>query len=567
MTKSLFSALALSLTLGCAATAQDAGPPAPPGATTAAGPHVDNYRNNAAHSGYTSDKLPTPLSLLWRHTVSFIKDNPASPVYAGNTIYFAGGPNLYAVNAADGTVKWKFPPDNEAGANFVVTPCLDGGFLYAGRDDGQFYKLDAKTGRQEWARKVGGNVRSSPVVQGGTVFFGSGDSKCYALRTDTGTPIWAFATDAPITASPTLSAGQVTVASSDNNIYALNAVTGKKSWSVRLDSDPSVSPPVYSDNTIFVGSGASLFALTARGGNAKWTKRLTAEASSPPTVGNGSVFIATQDKQIYAFTTRGGSKWTAKVDYPCYAAPLLAGDVLLVPTQHGVLYALDAETGKPRWQYVVQAVATDEQPKYQYTDIASAPIFVDKTLFVLSDDGSLSAFRADAVDTLAPQMSLMTPAPGSTIPGARVFYGAVVVDEGSGVNPATVSLTVDGAAVPASRYDPSANAVLIDVNSPAYTTLPSLADGPHLATIKATDWRGNTLTQSWGFTVDNRFNPPGSSAPSAAAPPVLDTPPTIGGLPTPPGSGGAQQSRRRRRGGGAPAPSGNPGTPPPPPPF
>lgn len=507
MTPRLSTAAATCLLLGTVTPAALSQATAP----AAVGPQVSVYRNNPAHTGYTTEPMPTPVSLLWRHTTQAAKGNPASPVSANGVVFFCSGPNVYAVSATDGTLKWKFPAGDSTVGNFESTPTLDAGSLYVGADDGQVFKLDAKTGAQTWVKKVGGAVRSSPIISGALVYFGSADRSCYALSLDSGQTVWSFVTQGPVTASPTLLGNQVIFASSDNILYGLNAKGGEQVWTVHLPSDPSPAGPIYGDGNMYVGAGTAVYQIGPRGANAHALHDFGVAVTAPPTFNAGMLYIVTQDRKVTALNARGRVRWTANLDYLSNAAPLLAGDLLLVPTQHGILYGFDAQTGTLKWQYVVQAVGTETQPKYQATDIASAPIWVGKTLYVLSDDGSLSAFRANAVDKVAPQVLDLTPAPGAVVAGVRIPYGARVFDDGSGLDPSTVRFLIDNAPASLVKYDPSKNGVFIDLNKDiqGFSNQPA-ADGLHQASIQARDWRGNSVTKTWAFVVDNTLNPPGT---------------------------------------------------------
>ena len=102
----------------------------------------------------------------------------------------------------------------------------------------------------------------------------------------------------------------------------------------------------------------------------------------------------------------------------------MTGNLLLVPTLNGVLSGYDAGSGKLVWRYVLQASATDSQPKATSTEVYNAPIAADGALYVVSDDGTLSAFRPDAPDNVAPQLTQLVPDAGATVPSANLVYGA-----------------------------------------------------------------------------------------------------------------------------------------------
>ena len=61
----------------------------------------------------------------------------------------------------------------------------------------------------------------------------------------------------------------------------------------------------------------------------------------------------------------------------------------------------------------MQASATDSQPKYPSATVYAAPIVAGGTLYVVSDDGSLTAFRSDAPGNIAPQITQMVPEAGA----------------------------------------------------------------------------------------------------------------------------------------------------------
>jgi outer membrane protein assembly factor BamB len=484
--------------------------PAIPSAAAISKTQVDYYRGNIGHTGVATESLVAPLSVLWRHTTSLAKNNPASPVYGAATVYFPSAGALYALNAVDGTTKWQYPADSKAHAYFASTPALSGGFLYVTDDDGQAYKIEAATGKEVWTAKLEGAIRSAPVLSEGLVFFGSGNDHCYALSADTGQVVWDQPTGGSITTSPTITGGLVVFASADNNIYSLNVRTGKKAWSVAFDADPSVAPLVFDGREIYVTAGDTVYGLDPGNGTRRSKIQLPTTVLVPPTISSDSVYVVTQANVLYALTSAGHEKWRVTLDGAETAPPLLAGNMLLAATQPGVVSGYETGSGKLVWRYVMQASATDSQPKYPTANVFAAPIVADGTLYIVSDDGSLTAFRKDAPDAVAPQMSQLVPETGATVRGDNLTYGALIVDDGTGINPATVRLLVDGEEDTQAKYHAGQNAVY---NMP---TTP-LKEGTHELTVKASDWRGNAVSQTWSFTISDqaqgpgRFGPPGFS--------------------------------------------------------
>ncbi len=493
--------------------ADEAAAQAPVSAKTPA--TVGFYRGNTGHTGVSPETLSAPLSLLWRHTTLASPNNPASAVTANGSVYFVSGGGVYAVSAADGSTLWQYPADGKSGTLFAATPAFADGFLYAADDNGQVTKLDAATGKAVWKAKLDGALRSSPVVNDGVVFFGSGNTHCYALSADTGQILWDVTTGGAVLTSPVIAGGLVVFASSDDTVYSLGARTGRKAWSVPYDADPSLVPLVYDGRVLLVTAGDTVYSLDPASGRQRTTLKLPTTVLIPPTVSTDATYIVTQSNALYALGTGGRQQWKTTLGAAPTAPPLLAGSLLLVTTQPGIVSGYEAASGRLVWRYAVQATATDSQPKAASVDVFSAPIVADGTLYVVGDDGTLSAFRADAPDNVGPDVVQLAPASGATVPTDNLTYGAQIVDAGSGINPATVSLELDGAADPLALFHADADAIY-------HTSTTPLTEGDHQITVKATDWRGNTTSQNWHFTVrngatnrGNRFNPFGRGYPGA----------------------------------------------------
>ncbi len=488
--KSYTAMVALMLT-GGAVHAQT--PPVAPAAP------VGDYRANPGHTGVSKESLTAPLTLLWRHTASAAKNNPASAVYGNGVVYFVSGGVAYALDAADGTTRWQYPADGKPQANFGATPTLDGTGLYLADDTGQVTRLDAATGKAVWVAKLEGAIRASPAVNGGAVYVGSGANHCYALSADTGKTIWDQQTAGAVTTAPIVIGGIVAFAAADGNVYGLGARDGHKVWSQSFDPDPSTQAMAYDGQYIYVTSGPVLARLDPGSGARRPTVTLPTLLAAPPTVSTAGLYAITQSNVLYALGPTGGVRWKVTLDSASSAPPLLAGGVILAPTQGGVVSGYDAGTGKLIWQYAVQASATDSQPKAQTVQV-SAPMLADGTLYVVSDDGTLSAFRTTAPDNIGPQFPQLVPAEGQTVPSGGLTYGALLVDEGSGINPATLSMSVDGQPDTKALYQAGPGSI-------SDTPTTALKEGEHKISVTATDWRGNKATQTWTFRVNDN---PGS---------------------------------------------------------
>ena len=138
------------------------------------------------------------------------------------------------------------------------------------------------------------------VTADGLLFFGASDGRVQCLSAADGSPKWTYWTEGGIFAAPTIDQGRLYVGSADGRVYALEAATGRLLWRFR---------PGPSDRRVLVFG----------------------HLQSPWPVNSG-VLVA--DGVAYA-----------------------AAGIRLQPGSYVV--ALDAVTGKPRWQQMNPASAND----------------------------------------------------------------------------------------------------------------------------------------------------------------------------------------------------------------
>ena len=443
---------------------------------------VDIGRSNAV-----TDQLTTPLTLLWKTSLLGINQDPQSPAYAGGTVYYAAGTNVYAVRATDGAALWT----STGTAAFDTSPAISGDALYVGADDAYLYKISLKDGSVLWKQNLGTEVRSSPVVANGRVFAGTNDGHVFALDPLAGAVVWSFQAGAAVSTPIAVDGrGYLLFCAGDSKLYDIDGSTGHQKWQLHFSADPTGSPPAYANDTVYVGAGQKMYALNPRTGYTKWQTQLAQGVASPAAVGDGCEFVATDDNQIVCLNSEGGQVWAAAIGSRSITAPLVIGKTLIVSTEHGVLLAYSADTGTLLWDYVLQSPG----------NVQASGIYADNTLYALGTDGGLAAFQAKTPDREGPEITTVSPKEDDTVLGTNIPYAATIVDVGSGVSPATVSLTLDGAVLSSARYSAEHNGLAVATGA---APAAPLSDGLHTLVIKAADWKGNTTTKTWQFSVDN----------------------------------------------------------------
>lgn len=272
----------------------------------------------------------------------------SSPVIGQGLVYFGSGDGfVYALDAATGTMKWRF----RTGDVVHASPALAKGVLYVGSWDTYFYALDAATGKEKWHFKTGEDrlthnqtgIQSSAIVVDGMVYFGCRDAHVYALDEDTGKKKWEYPTNGSwVVATPIVQNGKLYYVTSDSGMMqALDAKTGAPLYSLDLHKWPLFSSPAIAGSMLYVGSfsgrlvaadlGTSkvawefatdaskqnLAALADADGNPKWNalipdmfyddmvngvqRILTVGAMlSSPVVSDGVIFVGSSDGSLYA---------------------------------------------------------------------------------------------------------------------------------------------------------------------------------------------------------------------------------------------------------------------------
>ena len=142
------------------------------------------YGGDYANTRYSSlNQIDTSnvgrLRVAWMRSLGTLESQEATPIVVGDMMYVSTstGPRyVFAFNAKDGAVKWKYEP--ELPTDFAATVCcgLDSrgvayanGKVFVTRLDAKMVALDANTGKELWTvtvvdYKAGHAITSPPVV-------------------------------------------------------------------------------------------------------------------------------------------------------------------------------------------------------------------------------------------------------------------------------------------------------------------------------------------------------------------------------------------------------------------
>lgn len=255
---------------------------------------------------YCFDLKPTPdgqANVLWHLQGERYPDCESSPVSDGRTVWFGlgeGGNTLVAVDAVEGTERWRVPtPYPVFAAPTLVQDSEGTGRLYVGMGNGNFvlsadelraakveslreegksseeiaaaekalatagevWCLNAATGELLWSLPVPdtvlGSIAYQPAAETGQpdrLFFGSRDGHVYSMTSE-GKPIGKWNAGAPILASPALATKHVYIATKPGRLIALQSNTLQPAWDMTVQQAGTLtSSPAVADGHVFVGT-------------------------------------------------------------------------------------------------------------------------------------------------------------------------------------------------------------------------------------------------------------------------------------------------------------------------
>ena len=272
----------------------------------------------------------------------------SSPALWNGAVYFGNGDgNIYSLNAATGSLKWKF----KTGDVVHASPAIVDGKLYIGSWDSYFYALDAVTGKELWRFKTGEDpdihnqvgIQSSATVADGVVYFGCRDSKFYALDAATGRQRWFFPNMGSwVITSPVVQAGKVYFATSDTALFHIvDAQTGAPIDSLKFHWPIFGSPSIAGNTLYLAGQDGKLVAIDLTSRKPVWVFQTEASRQSLPALSKPdgdpnyeAAFASSFYDDLFIGIAKLHTVGTI------LSSPVISGSVVYIGSADGNLYAL-----------------------------------------------------------------------------------------------------------------------------------------------------------------------------------------------------------------------------------
>ncbi|HEV2188682.1 MAG TPA: PQQ-binding-like beta-propeller repeat protein [Stellaceae bacterium] len=333
----------------------------------------------------------------------------SQPVIAKGQIFaMDGGTQVSALDTAAGGKIWQvdLKPEKLRGTAFGGGPCFWNDRLYVSTGYAEVAALDPANGSVIWRQNVGSPVHAAPTVVDNRIFIVTVDNELVALSAQDGSRLWShngIPESAGLlgSASPAVEGENVVVAYSSGELFALRVENGRAVWNENLASGRHLNAisamadihgrPVIDRGRVFaVSHSGRMMAIELRSGAHVWEQDM-ASSHQPWCVGD-FVFILANDNEVVCLTRNEGKvKWAQplphyenekkKEDPIRWAGPVLGGDQLIALSSTGVAMYVSPLTG--------EILGQNDLSDRCYL----GPIIANSTLYMLTDDANLSAYR------------------------------------------------------------------------------------------------------------------------------------------------------------------------------
>ena len=343
----------------------------------------------------------------------------AGPVVAGGRVYVVDTEaRLRAFDAANGREVWNVfvgdADDTDKGSSarrnerslFGGGVSVEGERVFATNGLGDVVAFNAADGAVVWRKRPGGPLRGAPTLSNGNLYVVSQDNQLFALRQSDGNVEWTESGTLEVSgvfgvAAPAAAQGTVVAGFSSGELTAYRYENGRPVWqdalsrtsistSVGTISDIDADPVVDQGRVFAIGAGGRMVAMELVTGQRVW--EINAGGISTPWVAGEWLFAVTDDARLLAVTRSNGRvRWATQLkrwrnakrkrNPVSWVGPVLAGNRLIAISSEGEMVYVTPGTG------AIEATVDYGRP------VSLAPAVANNTLFVLDDEGRLTAWR------------------------------------------------------------------------------------------------------------------------------------------------------------------------------
>lgn len=256
-------------------------------------------------------------------------------------------------------------------SNILVVPCTDG----------TIYAFDASTGEDKWKCVTTKAIVASPTIYKKNVYVGGADEHFRALRLKDGKLLWSWpGVRGFCDGAPYVDKYQVLFTTWDNRLFSIDPVSGTTQWAwapkgSAFYSPGSCTPIKVGDRVFIVRPDRRTYCFNTWTGEMLFVIDGGRESFVLDDDGK-TIYVKSMDGKAYAFdvtipltqingTLDGANVPALEMDRTKWfvnsgmgkdigsSALAVCGNLLLLPSDKGVVHALDKNTGKALWQHRV----------------------------------------------------------------------------------------------------------------------------------------------------------------------------------------------------------------------
>jgi len=358
----------------------------------------------ACSSSKDERRVPVPLTefkpvlnvqQVWKASVGKAGRYLFSPVAVGDAVYAAGANgSVVKIDAQTGKEVWsiKLKGDLSAGVG------SDGNLTAVGGLKGEVYVLD-EHGKLFWQATAPGEIISPPLVGNGLVLVRTIDGQIVAFDAQTGAQKWVYRNRAVplnlrVSSGMTFAGDQAVLAGFPGGGFAaINLQNGEAFWETPVSypkgvteveriNDVSGAPTLVDATTCAVTFQGQLGCFDANSGRALWETPFS--SVSGVAQDDGAVIGADDWSIVHGYSvTTGQQLWTNdKLKNRNLSVPMVLGHAVVMGDYQGYVHFLSVDDGT-----FVSRVKTDGSA------ISAAPVLAGNTLVVQTKDGGLFGLR------------------------------------------------------------------------------------------------------------------------------------------------------------------------------
>lgn len=329
-------------------------------------------------------------------------------------------------------------------------PVVSDNRLFAVGTDAVVYAFSADTGSALWRVSIGSEGKDfkdslfggGASVDGNVVYATSGVGDVAALNATDGSVLWKVKPAGPLRGAPTIAFGGVYVISQDNQIIALNAANGAVLWqataSLEAGSIFGAGSPAAGQGTIVAGySSGEVQAYRYENGRDLWEDALArtsmalsvstlSDVDADPVIDRGRVFALGQGGRMASYELVTGQR-TWEISIAGISTPYVVGEWVYAMTDDAKLLCVARATGKVRWMRQLSRFRVETEKKKKDPIRWTGPILAGGRLIAVNSEGQLVEFSPTDGSTLA-TTDFDTPLSQPPIVANNVLY--ILADDG-----------------------------------------------------------------------------------------------------------------------------------------